>query len=377
MNFIDISEKNRNEYNAVVTHPLQSYEWGEFREKTGVKVIRRGVEKNGKLIDGFSLTIHRVPRTNYNIGYLPKGNNPGKEVLEEIKRIGKENNCIFIQFEPNAENQELRIKNQGVTQVGGLLTSAHVSEANEHWREGKPAAGPRSFENLGLIPSHRPLFTKYSFEIDLEKSEDELLKEFSSKTRYNIRLAEKRGVKVSIDDSEKSFEKYLELTNETTKRQGFYAHTPSYHTKMWEVLQTTNDKRLTTNGLTAHLLTANFENEILTTWVLFVFHDTLYYPYGASTQKPKNLMANNLVMWEAIRFGKKLGLKKFDLWGSLGPDASEKDNWYGFHKFKMGYNPRHVEFVGSYDLVIKSKVYKVYKAADKLRWNLLKLKSKF
>ena len=341
MNFIDITEKNRNEYNAVVTHPLQSYEWGEFREKTGVKVIRRGIEKNGKLIDGFSLTIHKVPRTNYNIGYLPKGNNPNKENLAEIKKIGLENNCIFIQLEPNIEK-------------------TRQSQITNH---------------KSLIPSAHPLFTKYSFEIDLEKSEEELLKEFGSKTRYNIRLAEKKGVKVSIDDSEKSFEKYLELTNETTKRQGFYAHTPDYHKKMWSILHQSPDT--SHQSLTAHLLTANFENEILTTWVLFVFHDTLYYPYGASTQKHKNLMASNLIMWEAILFGKKLGLKKFDLWGSLGPDANEKDSWYGFHKFKMGYNPRHVEFVGSYDLIINTPMYEFYKVADKLRWGILKLKSRF
>jgi len=341
MNFIDISEKNRNEYNAVVTHPLQSYEWGKFREKTGIKVIRRGLEENGKIIDGFTLTIHKVPRTKFNIGYLPKGNNPSKEVLAEIKKIGLENNCIFIQLEPNIEK-------------------THQSLITNH---------------KSLIPSAHPLFTKYSFEIDLEKTEEELLKEFGSKTRYNIRLAEKKGVKVSEDNSEKAFKQYLELTNETTKRQGFYAHTPEYHKNMWSVL---HQSPITNHqSLTAHLLVAKFENEILTTWVLFVFHDTLYYPYGASTQKHKNLMANNLVMWEAIRFGKKMGLKKFDLWGSLGPDANEKDSWYGFHKFKLGYNPRPVEFVGSYDLVIKSKVYKVYKAADKLRWNLLKLKSKF
>ncbi len=87
MNFVDITEKNKSEYNSVVSHPLQSYEWGEFREKTGVKVIRRGIEKDGKIIDGFTLTIHKVPKTNFNIGYLPKGNNPTKDLIEELQKI--------------------------------------------------------------------------------------------------------------------------------------------------------------------------------------------------------------------------------------------------------------------------------------------------
>ncbi len=346
MNFIDITEKNREEYNNVISHPLQSFEWGEFREKTEVKVIRRGIEENGNIIDGFTLTIHKVPKTKFTIGYLPKGNAPNIELLEELRKIGKEENCIFIQLEPNIE-------------------------LNDKWQ----MANGKS----QLHPAARPLFTKYSFEINLEKSEEELLKEFNSKTRYNIRLAEKKQVKVEIDNSDKAFKKYLELTNETTKRQGFYAHTSNYHRKMWEELRMTNGEWRMENGnkLSASLLTAKFQNEILTAWILFVFKETLYYPYGASTTKYKNLMASNLIMWEAIKFGKKLGLKKFDLWGSLGPDADENDPWYGFHKFKLGYNPRHVEFVGSYDLVINKPMYELYKIADKLRWGILRLKSKF
>ena len=101
MSFEPVLPEQKADYNAVVTHPLQSYEWGEFREKTGIKVIRRGVTEKGKLVDGFQLTIHPVPRTNRTIGYLPKGNLPTKEVLAELEKIGLEENCIFIQLEPN------------------------------------------------------------------------------------------------------------------------------------------------------------------------------------------------------------------------------------------------------------------------------------
>ena len=141
MNFVDITEKNKDEFNKAVTHPLQSYEWGEFREKTGVKVIRRGVEKDGKIVEGFTLTLHKVPQSNFKIGYLPKGTAHTKKLLEELIKIGKENNCIFIQLEPNIEK-------------------THQSLITNH---------------KSLVPSARPLFTKYTFEINLEKSEEELL----------------------------------------------------------------------------------------------------------------------------------------------------------------------------------------------------------
>src|SRR6185312_8915139 len=96
-----ITEQNREAFNKVVTHPLQSYEWGEFRKATGIEVIRKGFFQEGKLLDAFQLTLHKVPHTSWSIGYLPKGNAPTPELLEELKKIGKEHNCIFIQLEPN------------------------------------------------------------------------------------------------------------------------------------------------------------------------------------------------------------------------------------------------------------------------------------
>ncbi len=314
-------------------HPLQSEEWAVFREKTGIKIIRE---------NGLYITIHPIPHTKFNIGYLPKGPMPTKQVLLELKNIGKQENCIFIQIEPNIERTEdLNIK----------------------------------IKNLDLVPSAHPLFTKYTFILDLTKTEEELLKEMNQKTRYNIKVAQKHGVTVEEDDSDKAFEKYLELTWETTRRQGFYAHTKNYHRLMWETLrpksEIVNQKPET---LTAHLFTAKYKGKILVTWILFVYNDTLYYPYGASSSENRETMASNLMMWEVIKFGKKLGLKKFDMWGSMGPDPDIKDPWYGFHRFKQGYGGKLTEFLGSYDLVINKKMYFLYKLANKFRWIILKAK---
>lgn len=88
-------------------------------------------------------------------------------------------------------------------------------------------------------------------------------------------------------------------------------------------------------------------------------------------------MANNLMMWEVIRFGKKQGAKLFDLWGSLGPEPDQRDPWYGFHRFKQGYGAELVEFVGSYDLIINKGEYGLYTLAEKLRWILLKMVANF
>jgi lipid II:glycine glycyltransferase (peptidoglycan interpeptide bridge formation enzyme) len=308
-------------------HPLQAKEWGDFREKTAVKVIRT---------NELQLTIHPIPHTKYTIGYLPKGPLPTKEILSELRQIGKKENCVLIQLEPNVENKE------------GLKLE---------------------LKKLGLIPAAHPLFTDYTFILDLTKSEEELLKNMHPKTRYNIRVAEKKGVKIIEDNSDKAFSEYLKLTKETTTRQKFYAHSENYHRLMWNTLKILNPE-----GLTAHLFKAIYNNEILVAWIIFVLGDTLYYPYGASSSNYREVMASNLMMWEVIKFGKQLGLKKFDMWGALGPNPDTKDPWYGFHRFKEGYGGRLTEFVGSYDFVVNKKLYLVYKLMNKIRWIILRLK---
>ena len=320
-------------YNSLVNHPLQAYEWGQFREKTGIKVVREVV--GGKALQ---ITIHKVPFLNSTIGYFPKGNLPTKEALDKLLKVGREENCSYIQLEPNVE-------------------------ANSQTQT--------ALSKLGLRPSFHPLFTKFTFVLDLTKSEEELLKNMHQKTRYNIRVAQKNGAEVKNDNSDEAFEEYLKLTSETTRRQKFYAHGQGYHKKMWETLKAS---RFDPERLQSHLLLANYKKKTLVAWILFTFKDTLYYPYGASSSEHREVMASNLLMWEAIKFGKRLGLKNFDMWGSLGPNPNPKDPWFGFHRFKEGYGPRLVEFVGSYDLVINPTNYQLLKALDKTRWAYLRLR---
>jgi lipid II:glycine glycyltransferase (peptidoglycan interpeptide bridge formation enzyme) len=296
----------------IASHPLQSSAWAEFRREWG----------NGILETKYGIiTLHHLPFTKFKIGIFEKGPTPTKKMLDDLRTIGRNNNLIFIKLEPNTAKSDSLVN---------LLKDQGLS------------AGKR-------------FFTPTTFEIDLTPSEENLLKSFSGKTRYNIRLAQKYGVSVKEDDSNEAFNRYLELMLETTKRQNFFAHTPRYHKLMWKSLK---------NAGIAHLLTATYNNQIITTWILFSWKDHLYYPYGASTEDHKKVMANNLMMWEAIKFGKKLGLSKFDLWG--------REEGKGFTKFKEGYNPKVVEFIGTWDLVINKRLYYIFQTSDKLRWLFLR-----
>lgn len=288
-----------------MSHPLQSPAWGEFRKSMGIDVVR---------LHDWQLTFHTIPYTPWTIGYFPKGPLPDKQMIHELTTLGIEKKAIFIQLEPN------------VTQG-----------------------------SVPLKKSHHPLFTKFTFILDLTKSEEELLAAMHPKTRYNIRVAQKHGVVISEDNSEKAFDAYLTLSKETINRQGFYAHNKRYHETMWRILRGAN---------IARLFTATFQNQVLAAWIVFVWNDTIYYPYGSSSRLHREVMAPYLLLWEITRWAKNQKLKHFDLWGA--------DPSFGFHRFKEGFAPKLIEFIGSFDLVISPFLYRLYTFADTIRWTILK-----
>lgn len=315
---------DQHSWNSHVSHPLQSWEWGEFRQAMGIDVVRA---------EHWQLTFHPIPHTPWTIGYFPKGPEITKTMLDTLTDIGKRHRAICIQLEPNTTKQYQHIH--------------------------------QTFSSL--VPAHHPLFTQYTFVLDLTKSEEKLLSDMHSKTRYNLRLAAKRGVIVKQDNSKEAFARYLELNEETTERQGFYAHNRTYHKKMWEYMAHTGS---------AKLFTATYEGTVLAAWIIFIWNKTLYYPYGASSRNNRDVMAPTLLLWEIARWGKKHGYTSFDLWGALGPQPDVHDPWYGFHRFKQGFNPSLVTFSGSFDLVIHPMLYRLYTLANTIRWHILTLKKR-
>lgn len=341
----EVYSEEKELFNQVANHPLQSWEWGMFKEKTGVKVVRLGAFEKEKLQAVYQVSIHSlpIPKTNLQVIYFPKGPMPDKTMLLALQKLGQKEGAVFSRLEPNVGSV---VRKPGTEKFAPIKT---FLEAN-HCQPG------------------RPLFTRYTLQIDLNESEEKLFSRMKEKTRYNLHLAQKHGVEVVEDNSPEAFATYLRLTEATTKRQKFYSHSLGYHQKMWSVLRPA--------GI-AHLLLAKYKGQILTAWVLFIFKKMLYYPYGASSREHRKVMPAYAMMWEAIKFGQKQGLSTFDLWGSLGPNPDPKDPWFGFHRFKMGFGPKLVEFVGTYDLVINDRLYPWIRLAEDWYWKLLKLKARF
>ena len=335
-----IRPEEKDIYNKVVHHPLQSWEWGEFKKLNGQQVERIGMFEGSKMLSGLQVSFHSIPFFNKTVGYLPKAYMPDSEQLAAVRQLAQKHKALFVKLEPNIAKK--------VT-----ATSAHDHVI--------------TFLLANDATPGRPLFTKFTFQLDLTQPEEILFQNLESKTRYNVNLAHKKGVSIFENTSKEGMEQYIEILEETTKRQGFYAHSPEYFRDMWQALGGSGMLRI---------FNAVYQDTVITSWIMFVFNDVLYYPYGASRAIHRDVMANNLMMWEMIMFGKRMGCRSFDMWGSLGPDADPKHSWYGFHKFKKGYGGDLVEFLGSFDYVVDHPLYKLFSIADSIRWKLLRFKTK-
>jgi lipid II:glycine glycyltransferase (peptidoglycan interpeptide bridge formation enzyme) len=278
-------------------HITQSEAWAKFRLTTPnvKKVIRH---------DGVLVYFHKIPLIPFTIAYIPRAD---IKVSDELKKICR--GAIYLKIEP-------------LTGPGG---------------NGKP-----------ILPRH----TIY---IDLTKSEEQLLKEMHEKTRYNIRLAQKKGVEVRQNDDIETFIKILRMTE---SRQEFYSHYPDYYRKLFGIVKPI-------------ILTAYVGNDPVAAIMLFNHDGILYYPYGGSDPKYKEYMAPSLLHWEAIKLGKKLGCKIYDLWGSYKNSKDESDPWYGIYRFKSGFGGTEVNFPQAIDIPL-SPLYPLFNFADKVRWLVLK-----
>ncbi|OGK22042.1 hypothetical protein A3C23_03080 [Candidatus Roizmanbacteria bacterium RIFCSPHIGHO2_02_FULL_37_13b] len=366
-----ISEKTDAErFNNLAINPLQSWEWGEARKKMGIEVLRLGEfsarggssserDKEFALKNVFQLTFHKIPYTRFTIGYLPRSVIPSRQVLDFLKNEAKKRNCIFIKIEPY------------------VISSNVKAQDSKFQRKTESDLTIKQLNNV-TISSH-PLFPSWTQLIDLTKSEDELLKNMHQKTRYNIRLAEKKGVEIREMTNDEGFGIFAKLYFDTCRRQGYRGHTYKYHQIIFETLK---DK-------IAHIFVAFYPEKgkmtPLSSFELFTFNDVCYYPYGGSALENRNLMGANLLMWEAIKFAKRSGAKKFDMWGSLGLEYKElssvgpstelrtnlNKDWIGFTRFKEGYGTEFVEFVESFDLVINQLLYTGYNIVNAIRKKIL------
>lgn len=296
------------------THIVQTKEWGNFKSKFGTKAIRVG---------DLQYTLHKIPHTNFHYAYAPKIKDLNVD-WNELEASLKKNNCFVLNIDvPNI-----------------LKNTAEEKDFKK-----------RVLENPNIKVSPKNTFTKNNILLDLNKTEEELLANMHKKHRYNIRVAEKKGVQVRFARTEKDFNIFMELMKETAERQNFLIHPKSYYKTVWELFAPRQ---------MAEILIAEYQGKPLAAWMLFINDATLYYPYGGSSDEYRNLFASNLIGWEAIKYGKRRDCKTFDMWGACSDLTNESDPEWGFTNFKLKFGGEYVEYIESHDLIINKPIYYLF-----------------
>lgn len=233
--------------------------------------------------------------------------------LKYLKDLGRENKSIFVKMEPMEDV------------VMEVIYRKNLKKSKK---------------------SIQPIKTVI---MDLNLPEEVLLSKMHHKTRYNIRLAEKRGLKLEEKNDVKGFWKLLK---KTAKNDNFSTHNYEYYEKLLEFFS--DDKELKTK-----IVFEISEGKALSGAVLLTFGDTVYYLHGAMDRDYKSWMAPYLMHWEIMRWAKARGYHYYDFWGI---DAKR---WPGVTRFKLGFGGQQVEYPGSFDLPISKIWYFIYKVARK------------
>ena len=185
--------------------------------------------------------------------------------------------------------------------------------------------------------------------VNLVPSEEELLARMKQKTRYNIRLAERKGVVIrpgSLADLDTLYQMYAE----TSVRDGFVIRGRDYYLEVW--------RNFMKAGLAEPLL-AEVEGQVVAAVVVFRFAGKAYYLHGMSRGLHRERMPNYLLQWEAMRRAKAAGCTGYDLWGAP-EEFQESDPMWGVFHFKEGLSGKVVRTLGAWDFPASPWLYHLY-----------------
>lgn len=313
---------------------LSSWEWGEFQKAVGKKVRRELFEESGeqKVV---AVCLQSALLFGWRAWYCPRGPISSVGYTPELfrslaMRLGV---SLFLRVEPPFEEH---------------ADSASLSIIGRSFL--------RSFE---IQPSHTIL-------LSLEQTKDSLFSAMHPKTRYNIHVAERRGVMTETFSVEKdgqeaitrAFRETWPLFKTTGARRDFHLHEKSYYERM--LISLRGDCR-------AELWIARLEREVVAAMISIDFGKTRTYVHGASGEKHRNAMAPFLLHWSAIMDAKEKGLAWYDWWGVAPEGASTSHPWAGITRFKVGFGGARVTYPGTFDFALKSLAYRLYKCLRSIR----------
>ncbi len=198
---------------------------------------------------------------------------------------------------------------------------------------------------------------KQNFIVDIDLSEEELLARMKSKTRYNIRLAKRKGVEILVTREQKYIDKFIDLVEQTAKRKGVDFHQREHYERMLKVIPED----------ILQLYVAKYEGEVIASNIISFYRGVATYLHGATSDKHRNVMAPFLLQWQAMLDAKEREIKYYDF-GGIFPESNDSGQ-QGITRFKLGFSPKTKPFktVGSYDVVLNKRRYWLYRFLQKIK----------
>lgn len=321
-------------------HVLQGWMWGAFKSRWGWSASRYllvGAQSEAEPIAAAAVLKRRIPRTPYAILYVPRGpifdhHNPvhRKAIFSQLVALARRERALFLKVDPE------------------VILARNLTPATPE-PDGEALA--HELEEQGWRYSQDQIQFRNTVLLDLSQSEEALLSAMKQKTRYNIRLAGRKGIAIRQGDAS-DLELIADMYRETAGRDGFAIRPVDYYLDAWQTLY---------DSVAAFPFIAEYQGQPLAAVIIVRSGNRAIYMYGASRELERQRMPNHLLQWEAIRWAKAEGCSCYDFWGA--PDEFlETDRMWGVWRFKEGFSGQVVKYIGAWDYPVRPLLYWLYTA---------------
>ena len=316
------------------SHFLQSPEWANVKSNWKHEIIV--IKENNEIKGTMSILLRKIPLFNRYIMYAPRGfvcDEHDKDTLEKLtkkaKEIAKKYHAFIFIFDPD------------------------ISVKDEKFKKIAKELGYKSKKDIKSI--NQVIQPKFVFRLDLSnKTEEDLLKSFNQKTRYNIRLAIKKGVTTRIGTIA-DIKTFYKIMKETGSRDNFFIRPIEYFENIYASMGEEH----------VRIIIAEYNGIPIAVAMPILYGNKVWYLYGGSSNEYRNLMPNYLLQFEMMKWGIENKCDLYDFRGVSGY-KNENDSQYGVYKFKKGFNPEFIEFVDELYMVFNPIINFVFNLSVKI-----------
>lgn len=330
-----IDATNREKWDKFITFHeesnfLQSWDFYEFHLSRGKKIVRRiAIDDSERIIGAYAGVIETAKRGTYMaIAGGPILDWSDKKLVQAIfndmKEQGELHHCVFVRVRPQLELSEKSLK---------------------------------LMQNLGLKKAPMYLSVEYAGILNLEQSEEEILKNMHRRIRYAINNARNKNFEIIRSTNPKDLKEFYKIQLETAKRQQFVAFSEEYLTKQFEAFVKNNE---------AVLYIAKYEGKILAENFMIFYGNEASYHYAVSTELGTKLSGSPILHLEAMRDARKRGIKRYNLWGIVG-EEEKNHRFYGVSFFKRGFGCSELKYTPAHDLILNPFNYQITRIVETIR----------